>query len=404
MTTSGAGDLLRRPADLQRATFLELFFDLVFVLALAQLSSGLLQNLTWSGAYQTMVLLLALWWIWSHTTGTTDTFDPRRPSIQLLVIAAMLGSLVMAAAAPEAFGAEGLAFAGAYVAMQVGGHVVLVLLLRGREEQRAFVRIAFWFGVSAVPWIGGALAHETARAALWSVAVVVDYTAIALRLPTPGLGRLGRSELAILGEHLAERYRQFFIIALGELILVIGLAIDRSTGLAADLGAAVAVSFATTVLFWRIYIYRAGELFGEAIAVAANTIRVGLSAVYSHLVMVAGIVITAVGIEVVIAHPFGNTRPAWIVVILGGPTLFLSGRAIFEYAVFGRVSRDRPIGVLVLAVLVPATLHLPSLLPAVAATAVLAGVAIADAARARGRPPEPPSPPGGTPVRGSARA
>jgi low temperature requirement protein LtrA len=120
--------------------------------------------------------------------------------------------------------------------------------------------------------------------------------------------------------------------------------------------------------------------------------------------MVAGIVVTAVGIEVVIAHPFGNTRPAWIAVILGGPTLFLSGRAIFEYAVFGRVSRDRPIGVLLLAVLVPATLHLPSLLAAIAATAVLAGVAIADAARARGRPPEPPSPPGGTPVRGSARA
>ena len=130
-------------------------------------------------------------------------------------------------------------------------------------------------------------------------------------------------------------------------------------------------------------------------AQAPDPFRVGLSAVYSHLVMVAGVVVTAVGYELVIGHPFGHTQPAWIAVILGGPALFLAGRALFEYAVFARVSWDRPIGVLVLAALAPAMLLVPPLLVAIAATTVLAGVAVSDAARARGRPPEPPSPPSG---------
>ncbi|MET8311963.1 low temperature requirement protein A, partial [Micromonospora sp. NPDC005173] len=93
-------------------------------------------------------------------------------------------------------------------------------------------------------------------------------------------------------------------------------------------------------------------------------------------------------------HPFGHTPPAWVAVILGGPALFLAGRAIFEYEVFGRVSRDRVAGVLVLAAISPATIFLPPMLVAAAAALVLAGIAVSDAARARRRPPEPPSPPG----------
>ncbi|MGK5739259.1 low temperature requirement protein A [Micromonospora sp. URMC 103] len=398
MTTSMAGELLRRPGEPQRATFLELFFDLVFVLALFRLSHGLLDHLNWSGAFQTLVLLLALSFVWSHISGTTDIFDPHRPSIQLLVIASMLGSLVMAAALPEAFGKHGLTFAGTYVAIQIGASVVLALLVRGHETQRAFQRILFWFAVSAAPWIAGAVTHGTARVALWTLAVATDYTASALRLPTPGLGRLNASELAILGEHLAERFRQFFIIALGEMILVTGLAFSES-GFDAEHSAAVLVSFATTALLWRIYIFRAGELLAEAIAAAPDPLRVSLSATYSHPIMVAGVVASSVGAELVIAHPFGHTQPAWIAVLLGGPTLFLTGRGIFEHTVFGRVSRDQPMGVLALAALAPAVLLAPPLLAALAATAVLAGIAVSDAIRARGRPPEPPSPPGRTAVR-----
>jgi low temperature requirement protein LtrA len=392
--TGRAEELLRRPEDPQRATFLELFFDLAFVFALFQLSRGLIQHLAWSGAFQTLVLLLAVWWVWSSTAGLTDRLDPRRPAVQLLVIATMVGSLVVTAALPEAFGPQGLVFAGAYVAIQIGRQLFVLIALRGHELQRTAGRVVFWYGMSAVPWIAGAVAHGTTRGALWTLAVALDYTAFALRWPAPGLGRAPESGLPVVAEYLAERYRQFFIIALGELILVTGLALS-GTGFAADRTAAFVVSIATTVLLWRIYIYRAGELLSAAIAAAPEPARLAGSASYTHLVMVAGIVVTAVGAELVIAHPLGHTQPAWIAVILGGPALFLAGRAGFEYAIFGRVSRDRPIGVLVLAALTPAMLHVPPLLVAIAATAVLAGNAVADAARARGHPPEQPSPPGG---------
>jgi low temperature requirement protein LtrA len=393
MTTNRAGELLRRPGEPPQATYLELFLDLVFVLTIMQLSHGLIQDLTWSGAFQALVLLLAVWWVWTNTAWMTDLYDPQRPAIQLLVIATMLGTFVMAVALPDAFGQRGLVFAGVYVAIHIGRSLFLVLALRGHEAQRRPARVLFWFGVSAVPWIAGALAHGTARGALWTLAVAVDYTAGVLRDPAPGLGRAPKSEWPIVAEHLGERYRQLFIIALGELILVAGLTLYRA-GFAPDRTAAAVVSFSTAVLLWRIYIYRAGELLPAAIAAAPDPDRLARSALFAHLPMVAGIVVTAVGVELVIAHPLGHTKPAWIAAILGGPALFLAGRAIFDHEVIGRVSRDLPIGVLVLAALTAAMLFVPPLLVALAATACLAGIAISDTARARGRPPEQP-PPGG---------
>ncbi|MFE9694746.1 low temperature requirement protein A [Micromonospora sp. NPDC005806] len=390
--TGGAARLLRGPEE-QRATFLDLFFDLVFVFALFRLSQGLRDHLNWSGALQTLVLLLALWWVWTQSAAVADRFDPWQPAIRRLAIGAMFGSLVLAAAAPEAFGGHGLVFAGVYVAVQVGRSLFLVIFTWGDERQRPEVRVLFWFGVSAVPWIAGAVVRGWPRGVLWALAVAVDYAVPGLGWPTPRLGRAGAAEFAVSGEFLAERLRQFFIVALGELILVTGLGLS-SGGFEADRGAAVVVAFATTVLLWWIYIHRAGEVLGGAVAAARDPLRVAVSAIYAHLVMVAGIVAISVGVEVVIAHPFGHTPPAWVAVILGGPALFLTGRAIFEYAVFGRVSRDRMAGVLVLAAVSPAMIFLPPVLVAAAAALVLAGIAVSDAARARGRPPEPPSPPG----------
>jgi low temperature requirement protein LtrA len=391
--TSGVAALLRRPEE-PRATFLELFFDLVFVFALTRLSQGLLEHLDWIGAYQTLVLLLALWSVWAATAGLTDRLDPQRPVVQLLVLATMFGTLVMAAAAPEAFHGRGLFFAGAYVITQIGRSAVTVLLLRGHEARDAFLRPLFWFAVSAVPWIAGALVHDTARGVLWALAVAVQYVPVALGFPTPRLGRAsaGAPGFAVSEEHLAERYRLLFIIALGELILVTGLTFSGS-GFEPDRMAAVVVAFATAALLWRIYIHRAGGLLAEAIAAARDPIRAIISAVYAHLVMVAGIVAIAVGDELVIEHPFGHPRPAWIAVILGGPALFLAGRAMFEYTVFGRVSRSRLIGVLLLAAISPAAMLLPPLVVAIAPALVLAGIAVSDATRSRGRPPEPPAPP-----------
>ncbi|WBB69553.1 low temperature requirement protein A [Micromonospora sp. WMMD812] len=390
---SSGDELLRRPEQPQRATFLELFFDLAFVFALSQLSHALIQNLAWSGAFQALVLLLAVWRIWIATAWITDRFDPQRPVIQLLVIASLVGSLVVAVALPDAFGEQGLVFAGAYLAVNMGRGLVLVIALRHRELKRTAGRALFWYGLSAVPWIAGALSHGTTRGALWMLAIALDYAAYALHFPAPGLGRTPKWALPTVAEHLAERYQQIFIIALGELILVTGLTL-RGTGFTPDTSAAFVVAIATTTLLWRIYIHRAGALTAEAIAAAREPAHLAASTIRAHLVMVAGVVLTAISTEIVIEHPLGRTPPAWIAVILGGPALFLVGRAGFEHAVFARVSRDRPIGVLVLAALAPAMLHAPPIMVAIAATAVLAGIAIADTARAHRRPPELPSPPG----------
>ena len=399
MATSRAAELLRKPGQSQRATFLDLFFDLVFVFALTRVTQRLLEDFTSeqrivvSEAGQTLLLLLALWLVWVYTAGIADPYDPQRPEIQLLVVATMFGSMVMAVALPEAFGDRGLVFASAYLAIHIGRDLFFVLALRGHEARRRAARPLFWFGISAVPWMAGALFPEgVERGVLWTVAVTMDYTAVMLRWPTPGLGRLAAAEVPVVAEHLAERYQQFFIIALGEAILVIGLAFSGG-GFGAGRAAAFVVAFASTVLLWRIYIYRAGTLLPAAIAAAPDPARIARSAASAHLPMVAGVVAIAVGHELVIEHPFGHTDPAWIAVILGGPALFLAGRALFEYAVFGRVSRNRVIGLLVLAVMAPAMVLLPPLVVAIAATVVLVGIAVSDSVRAWGHPPEQPSPP-----------
>jgi low temperature requirement protein LtrA len=396
--TSRTAALWRGREEPRQVTFLDLFFDLVFVFALFRLSHALLAHLRWSGAFQTAVLLLAMWWVWDHTAEIIDRYDPAQPKIQLLVIGSMLGALLLAAVAPEAFSARGLVFAGAYVVVQAGRSLFLVAVTRG-GERRPEARQLFWYGVSALPWLAGAAAHGWARAVLWALAVTVDYAAPRIGWPTPGLGRGHAAEFAITGEFLAERQRQFFIIALGELILVTGLAVTSSRGFAADHVAAAVVAFATTVLLWRIYIYRAGQVLGPAVAVAPDPLRTAVTALYAHPVMIAGLVAISVGDELVITHPAGHTPPAWIAVILGGPALFLSGRAILEYAVFSRVSPDRVIGVLVLAAVSPTMVFAPPLLAALTAAVVLAGVAVIDAARTRRLPDEPPSPHSGRPSR-----
>jgi low temperature requirement protein LtrA len=137
-----------------------------------------------------------------------------------------------------------MVFAGVYVAAQIGRNAGAVLIVRGHEARGAFARPLFWFGVSAVPWIAGAVAHDTARGVLWALAVAVEYGALALGLPTPRLGRAftRRAEFAVSGAHVAERFQQFFILALGELILVTWLTFSRSVE--PDRIAAVLVAFA----------------------------------------------------------------------------------------------------------------------------------------------------------------
>ncbi|WP_319461044.1 low temperature requirement protein A [Micromonospora sp. RTP1Z1] len=391
-------ELLRGDETSPRATFLELFFDVAFVFALTRVSNRLIDDFTverrvfLSEAGQTLLLLLALWMVWSLTTWTTSRYNPAQPAIQLVVAGSMFASMVMAVSLPEAFDTRGLSFAIGYVAVQVGRPLFLTVAMRHDPTRHAAGRILVWAVVSAVPWIAGALVHNDARGVLWTVAVIIDYGAARLGWPLPGRGRSPASSWPVTGEHLAERYQQFTIIALGEMILISGFGFSMSEFAAAQ-WVAFAITFASTALLWRIYFYRAGTVLVEAVAGSARPGRLAESATYTHLVMVAGIVAAAVGYELVIGHPGGHTDPAWLTVIIGGPALFVLGRARFEYEVFGRVSRSRLVGLVVLVVLVPLVIRLPPLAVGAATTAVLGGIAAADALRARGRPPEQPAPP-----------
>ncbi|GIJ29564.1 membrane protein [Micromonospora qiuiae] len=394
MTTGRGIALLRDPAGPQQVTALELFFDLVFVFALFQVSGRLAGAFHGAGQLPsvgyTVLLLLALWMVWSLTAWTTTIFDPWRLPVQLVVAGTMFGSMVMAVRLP-ATSERGVLFASAYVAIQVGRPIFLVLAIRCHEQRVGAVRSIFWSLLSAAPWLVGAFARNELRGVLWAVAIVIDYLGFALRWPTPALGRSRQLEGSFASEHLAERYQQFLIIALGESILVIGRTFSAS--LATAPSTAFILAFVSTALLWRIYFHRAGYLLAEAITAAPQPVRLATSAGNTHLIMVAGIIATAVGHELVIAHPFGTLEATWIAVIFGGPALFLAGRSRFEYEVFGRVSGSRLIGLLALIVLAPVMVLVPPLAAASAATAVLAGIAGTDAVRARQRPQEPPSPP-----------
>jgi low temperature requirement protein LtrA len=290
---------------------------------------------------------------------------------------------------PNAFEGDASIFVGAYVAVQVGRPLALLVLLRGHEQWRIPFRIVCWHTVSAVPWIVGAvLPIGPAGAALWMLALVIEYAGFILGWPTPGLGRSRISQWVIAVEHLAERYRQFVLIALGESIVLTGITFSGS-GHGAGRTVAFVVAFSTIALLWRIYFGRSGEALAPGVVGNPRPGRIVEFGIYTHLVIVAGIVATAVGYELVIEHPSGHLDPAWLAVILGGPALFLAGRAAAEYAVVRRVLPSRLVGLLALAALAPALVRLCPLTSGIAAAGVLAGIVVADTVRVWRRPGEP---------------
>jgi low temperature requirement protein LtrA len=331
-----------RGGDGSRVTSMELFFDLVYVFAVTQLSHLLLAHLDLRGALHTALLLLAVWWAWVYTAWITNWFDPNRRAVRLMLVGVMVASLLMSASLPNAYGDRGLLFAGAYVAMQVGRSLWAVLELRAHPElQRNFQRILFWSAASGVLWIAGGLANESRRGLLWLAAVIVDYLAPICGFVTPGLGRSTTREWDIAGGHLAERCELFLIIALGESILVTGATFGE-LDLSAAVLAAFVVAFLGSVALWWVYFDRAAGDAEEAIASSADPGRLGRSAyTYLHLPMVAGIIVAAVGDELAIAHPLGHADLATAATVLGGPALFLAGHLLFKRAVFGVWSLPR---------------------------------------------------------------
>ncbi|PSK63126.1 hypothetical protein B0E53_04952 [Micromonospora sp. MH33] len=317
-----------------RATFLELFFDLVFVFALTRISARTFEDLAleggktaWTavtGGGKTLLLFLALWAIWQGTAWTTSRYDPYHIWLQVIVIIALVGSMVMAVAIPRAFTSTGLPFAVAYVVVQVSRPAILLMVLRQLQYRRLQLRMLITFSVTGVLWLTGALLPTDPRVTLWTLALLVEYLANRAGWPVHGLGRSTVSRWDIHGEHLAERYQQIFLVALGETILIAGLAYSR-TPTGATRTAAFAAALLTSVLFWRIYVQRAGQILGEAVTRAAHPATIGRSAADTHLIMIIGVVATAIGYELVSEHPTGHNQVGWVATILGARRSSRSG-------------------------------------------------------------------------------
>ncbi|HET8522327.1 MAG TPA: low temperature requirement protein A [Thermomicrobiales bacterium] len=357
-------------------TNLELFFDLVYVFAVTQLSHVLLTHLTVRGALHTLLLLLAVWWAWIYTAWITNWFDPNQRVVRAILLLVMLASLIMSAALPEAFGERGLIVAAAYAAMQVGRSLFAVAALRGEPIlRRNFERITIWATASGLLWLAGGFAHGAGREGFWVAAVIIDYLSPAAGYYSPGLGRSTTADWhTISGAHLAERCQLFLIVALGESIVVIGATLSERH-FTAGVVAAVVVAFIGSVAFWWIYFDRSAELGSQVIGSTTDPGRLGRSAyTYFHLPMVAGIIVAAVGDELSIAHPSAHPSNAGIAVVLGGPALFLAGHALYKWSVFNRLSVARLVAIALLALLVPFGLIAPMLLLAAAAAMVVIAV------------------------------
>lgn len=316
-----------------KVSYLELFFDLVYVFAITQLAHSLVDNLSWAGLARTIVLFLAVWWAWIYTTWASNWIDPERVRVRVLLLCVMLASMVMAVALPKAFVSDGLLFALAYLAIQIGRTIATGLIMRRTDPDNAMnmARITAWFCATAPLWIAGGLERDPGtRMLFWLAALAIEYAGPVLFFRTPFLGSSRTSDWAVSGSHMAERCALFIIIALGEGIIVTGATFAKLEPDVAHVTAFL-IAFAASALMWWIY-FDVGAVRGaEHIEHHAEPGRVARNAfTYLHMPIVAGIVLAAVADELMLGHPEGPVPQAVIVTQSGGMIVFLIGTGLFK--------------------------------------------------------------------------
>ena len=391
--------LLRRDGSGQQSTFVELFFDLAVVFTLNRVVTHSVPGLLgddpgqrWASVGRTVLLFVAVMWLWTTTAFITSRFEPRRAGTQVMLLGSTFAMVLMGTAVAGVFAGGGVVFAVAFVTTQVVRSVVVTVGLRPHRLRRLYGRISVWFCLAGVLWVGGAIAGGAAVLVWWSVAVVVDLGSARLGWPVPWLGRGRTTTWQVAGGHMTDRYSQLLMIALGESILAVGISFGGHKSGVYETGGLV-VAFATTVLLWRVYFFKAGELVGEALHASGDPAGWGRKAGFAHAVMVAGIVATAIGHKIVQSSYNPSMGVAWLAMILGGPVLFLAGRSRLEHLVFDRVSRRRLVAIAALAVISPLAVRATPLGAATAAALVLLLIAVLDWRNAAGQPAEAASPP-----------
>jgi low temperature requirement protein LtrA len=372
----------------QPTTSVELFFDLVYVFAVTQLSHQILGDLTVAGVARAAFLLLVVWWAWIYTTWMANWFDPTSPAVRGVLTGVMLGSLLMAASLPGAFGEHGLLFAGSYVALQVGRNAAAARLLRRRHRlSEIFERLVVWSAVSGVLWLaGGAALEGDQRLLLWIPALAIELAAPAAGYWLPGRGRAATSSYDIEGGHFAERCQTFILIALGESIVVTG-ATASDAGLTSTVVLCLVVAFIETAALWWLYFGATAEQARTTLRSCKDPGRLARDAyTYLHLPIIAGIIATAVGTDLLIAEPHHALSGVGVAMVLGGPALYLLGESLFQWRMGATPDGRRLVVAALLVALVPFGGEVSALLLSVIVTTILSALAALELRTRQGSP------------------
>jgi len=362
----------------ERVGSIELFFDLVFVFAVTQISHTIIAQPSLIGFVEAGLLFLAIWWVWVDTAWVTNWLDVRHGPVRLLLFVLMGAALVMSISLPRAFGDRALVFASSYVFIQLGRHAFMIAALRmhSRDNYLNFLRIAAWSLVEAPFWIAGALSGDPpTRLALWVVALAIVNSGPIAAFWVPVMGGSDTRTWNVEGHHFSERCGLFIIIALGESIVVTGGALGQVPWDFAAL-AAFAAALIGTIAMWWLYFDIGAERAARQLASDEDPGRMArLAYTYFHIPIVAGIIVTAASDEMAVVHPDRLAGPSEIAALVGGPALYLFGNLIFKRTNFAHFPLSHLIGLGLLAAILSFAGHFSLLALSLAATAVLVLVA-----------------------------
>jgi low temperature requirement protein LtrA len=331
----------------QRVTPLELFFDLVVVFAITQVTGFLSGDPTWGGLLRGLLLLGALWWAWAAYAWLTNTLNPEEGAVRLAVFGAIGAMLIVSLAAPKAFGTGGVAFGVAYFIVRALHLVLYAIAGRGdRDLLRAIARIVPTATIGPGLLVVAGFLDGAPQMALWGAALAVDYLGVLV-----GHMRGWR----VSPEHFVERHGLVVIIALGESIVAIGvgaagLPLTAGVIMAALLGIAVVAAIWWSYFDWVVFIAQArlAEATGAARAALARDLYS-----YLHLPMVAGIVLFALGLKTTLADVDGSLRSIPALGLCGGIALYLLAHVALRLRVGGGLGRGRPVATILLIGLLP---------------------------------------------------
>jgi low temperature requirement protein LtrA len=360
-SSSRLGTSFRRE---ERVMPLELFFDLVFVLAITQCTTLMSHNTTWGGVGEGMLVLALLWWSWVGYAWLTSVFDPEEGAIRIVLFCAMASFLIAAICVPQSFGGLATEFALAYSAVRIA-HIAL-FLLASRDDQmfrRSVLGLAVGTAIAISLLIAGSFLDTGARVALWSLALVFD-------MGEPYL--FGAEGWRLVPGHFAERHGLIVIIALGESIVAIGVGAGSSLtwGIAGAATLGIAVIAAMWWAYFDVVALVSARRLADALEGRERNELARDSYSFIHFPMVAGIILFALGLKKILGHVDDSLDVVPAFALLGGVAIYLLGLVAFRYRHVHTVNWRRLGLAILLFALIPAAL----VLPALAILAVLAGL------------------------------